>query len=110
MRQIHPRASSAILPPPAPMVTAAQTGITVDLREASRTRHPSITEEERLRGQLAEVRQAVASITQQLAILIHQRDSIKARLDSIVGSPYPGTSSMAADGSIVPWGFFDDDL
>lgn len=47
---------------------------------------------------------------QQLARLIEQRDRLKSRLATLTGSALTGSAWTAADGTIVPWGFFDDDL
>ncbi len=110
MRQIRPRTSHpAALPSPVPTAPAAMTGITVDLRDVREARHPSLSEEERLRRQLVEVRRAVDSVMQQLSTLVDQRENLKARLGRLVVSPATPTDP-ADDQSVVPWGFFDDDL
>ncbi len=111
MRQIRPRAShSAVMPNPVPTAVGSQTTITVDLRDARPAASPPDTEQEQLQQQLADVRQSIGAVMQQLARLIEQRDRLKSRLATLTGSALTGSAWTAADGTIVPWGFFDDDL
>jgi hypothetical protein len=114
MRQIHPRSSySPVLPLPNPVPRAvppeaAPIGITVDLRDVRESRHPSHSQEQRLRAQLTEVRRAMEVVMEQLSDLVDQRESLKARLGMLTADA--GIALGADDRSVVAWGFFDDDL
>jgi len=109
MRQIRPRSSyREPVPTPVPTTTVPPTEITVDLRD-HQVRHPSYTDEARLRRQLATVRAAVATLMDQLAELVDERENLKARLGAMA-SASPAETSPADDHSVVAWGFYDDDL
>lgn len=109
MRQIRPRTNSpAVLPTPVPKPVRPPARITVDLRDISESRHPSFSDEDRLRRQLAEVRQAVDAVMEQLAGLIDERENLKLALDSLGGQN--GSLPSTDDETVVPWGFFDDEL
>ena len=96
MRQIRPRNSPPVLAP-----KPDTTRLLVDLREAPRAGGS----ERQLQTQLAQAKQAVREATRQLAILIDERDALRRRLEASVPIPTdPG------DRSVVPWGFFDDEL
>lgn len=111
MRQIRPRTSQPpALPSPVPTATQVPTGMTVDLRDVRQARHPSLTDEQRLRQQLVEVRRSVDEVMDQLSALIDQRENLKARLGSLVASHSSVAQAPAEDRSLVPWGFYDDDL
>jgi hypothetical protein len=110
MRQIRPRISyREAAPTPVPGATAPSTEITVDLRDPQ-VRHPSYTEEARIRRQLVTVRAAVATLMDQLAALVDERENLKARLGALAAGSSPGASSPVDDQSVVAWGFYDDDL
>ena len=109
MRQIHPRTSSpAFLPTPVPSPADPATRITVDLRDVAEARHPSLTAEDRLRLQLTEVRQAVDAVMEQLSGLIDQRENLKVALGTLVSAD--STAAVVDDKTVVPWGFYDDEL
>ncbi|MDH3540255.1 MAG: hypothetical protein OEP52_09680 [Acidimicrobiia bacterium] len=108
MRQIHPRtSSSAVLQVPVPLPVEPVPHITVDLREVAEARHPSLTAE-RLRLQLAEARHAVDVAMEELSALIDKRENLKAALGALAGKP--STGSEVDDQTVVPWGFYDDEL
>ncbi len=109
MRQIRPRTSSpAVLPMPVPSPASPEPKITVDLRDVHAARHPSLSDEDRLRCQLAEVRRAVEAVRAQLTNLIDQRENLKVALGALASSPRPARSGD--DETVVPWGFYDDEL
>lgn len=109
MRQIRPRTSSpAVLPAPIRSPADSVTRITVDLRDVAEARHPSLTAEDRLRRQLAEVRRAVETVAEQLSNLIDQRENLKVELGRLVGAQSPAEATD--DRTVVPWGFYDDEL
>jgi proline dehydrogenase len=96
MRQIRPRNSPPVLAP-----KSDTTRLLVDLRDA-----PGAGSSERqLQAQLAQAKQAVREATRQLAILIDERDALRRRLDAAVP-----VAADPGDRSVVPWGFFDDEL
>ena len=111
MRQIRPRATyPRSLPGPLPAATvppsaAEATAITVDLRD-HQARHPSYTDEERIRRQLVTVRAAVEAVMEQLSELVDKRENLKAQLGAMIAH----TSPSRDDHSVVAWGFYDDDL
>ena len=80
MRQVRPRTSHPdAFPAPLPIATVdrtteARTAITVDLRDPQ-VRHPSYTDEARIRRQLATVRAAVATLMDELSDLVDARIS-----------------------------------
>jgi uncharacterized lipoprotein YbaY len=109
MRQIHPRTSfPAVLPTPVPTAIDPTTRVTVDLRDIAEARHPSLTAEDRLRRQLAEARLAVDAVMEELSILIDQRENLKVALGTLVGADNP--ARVLDDKTVVPWGFYDDEL
>ena len=97
MRQIRPRTTHPTLAPvPGP------TPLLVDLRDQTVAAAPT----EHLRAQLDRAKQAIRDVTQQLAVLIDERDALKARLDESSG---PGHPVDPDDRSIVPWGFYEEE-
>ncbi|NNC91218.1 MAG: hypothetical protein HKN80_01870 [Acidimicrobiia bacterium] len=109
MRQIHPRTSYPAMPPAAvPTAIDPASHVTVDLRDIAGTRHPSLSAEDRLRAQLADVRRAVDTVMEQLAELIDRRENLKVALGTIVSEP-PAIPA-GDDQTVVPWGFYDDEL
>jgi hypothetical protein len=109
MRQIHPRtSSSAVLQVPVPLPVEPVPHITVDLRDVAEARHPSLTVEDRLRLQLAEARHAVDIAMKELSALIDKRENLKVALGALAGKP--STGSDVDDQTVVPWGFYDDEL
>lgn len=115
MRQIRPRTSYAdahALPVPTATVDRTpvhSTEITVDLRD-HQARHPSYTDEARIRRQLVTVRAAVAAVMDQLAELVDQRENLKAELGLLTASDDSESDRPSEDHSVVAWGFYDDDL
>ena len=110
MRQIRlPNSQPPALPTPLPVANEEATGITVDLRD-HQVRHPSYTDEARIRRQLASVRAAVATVMEQLSDLVDERENLKAELGLLAGSATKVGSPSAEDHSVVAWGFYDDDL
>jgi len=111
MRQIRPRTSyPRSLPRPVPTATPAaveMTAITVDLRD-HQARHPSYTDEERIRRQLINVRAAVEAVMEQLSELVDERENLKAQLGALIVRS--DSSPSRDDHSVVAWGFYDDDL
>jgi hypothetical protein len=113
MRQIRPRATyPRSLPGPLPAVTVAPTAveataITVDLRD-HQARHPSYTDEERIRRRLVNVRAAVETVMEQLSELVDERENLKAQLGALIARSE--STSSQDDHSVVAWGFYDDDL
>jgi hypothetical protein len=85
----------------------AATEITVDLRD-HQARHPSYTDEERIRRQLITVRAAVEAVMEQLSELVDERENLKAQLGALITRP--DATSGRDDHSVVAWGFYDDDL
>ncbi|MGI9610856.1 MAG: hypothetical protein ACR2NL_11255, partial [Acidimicrobiia bacterium] len=73
-------------------------------------RHPSYTDEARLRRQLATVRVAVAEVMEQLSALVDERENLKAELGLLASRSGGETPSALDDQSVVAWGFYDDDL
>jgi hypothetical protein len=98
--------------PPAAIPTAIDpaTRVTVDLRDIAEARHPSFTAEERLRAQLAEVRRAVDTVMEQLSALIDHRENLKVALGTIACEPTRPAADDDDDETVVPWGFYDDEL
>jgi hypothetical protein len=119
MRQIRPRTTQPDpLPVPLPVGTVEPAGIaptaldstqiTVDLRDHM-VRHPSYSDEKRIRRQLDNVRAALEVVMRQLSELIDERESLKTQLGLLPGS-HADPQSAPNDHSIVAWGFYDDDL
>jgi hypothetical protein len=83
------------------------TSVTVDLRD-HQARHPSYTDEERIRRQLANVRAAVETVMEQLSELVDERENLKAQLSALIARS--DLTPSRDDHSVVAWGFYDDDL
>lgn len=96
MRQIRPRTRHPVMVPD-------RSRFIVDLTDGMMD-----GDEQVLRSQLSEARRAVAEVSDNLAILIHERDLLKARLLS-VAPPTVGDVLDPDDRSVVPWGFCEDD-
>lgn len=97
MRQIRPRTTHpARGPAPDP------TPVLVDLRNVS----DGAARTDDLRAQLDRAKQAVREVTQQLALLIDERDALRARLD---GDRSPTDAPHPDDRSIVAWGFYEEE-
>ncbi len=110
MRQIRPRTSYPdALPGPLPIATVETTGLTVDLRN-HQSRHPSYTDEDRIRRQLTAVRAAITAVMDQLSHLVDERENLKAQLGSLAPTNHPAAAQFGDDHSVVAWGFYDDDL
>lgn len=97
MRQIRPRTAHPALATtdPAPLL--------VDLTDETH----AATAEDVLRAQLEVAKLAVREVTQQLVVLIDERDVLRSRLGSV--SESPPAPADPDDESIVPWGFCEDE-
>ena len=99
MKQIRPRTRPSVAPPQ-PVAPA----VSVDLRDGHTTASPNRGD---LWAELTRTRSAVASLMDDLAALISEREKLKARL---AGADENGFVVFDPDDhSVVPWGFYEDD-